>query len=78
MKVRLTRKYAERIDGIDLVGRKPGDVLDLSPWEAGVIVAEEWAVPERREHQMSSSCGEGQTTSHREDEMRRVQRLRSR
>ena len=54
MKVRLTRKYAERIDGIDLSGRQPGDLLDLPPNEARIIVAEEWAVLERRERQTST------------------------
>ena len=49
MKVRLTRKHAERIDGIDLRGREPGDLLDLPPNEARMIVAEGWAVPERRQ-----------------------------
>jgi hypothetical protein len=49
MKVRLTRKHAERIDGIDLRGREPGDLLDLEPNDAHLIVAERWAVPERRE-----------------------------
>ena len=49
MKVRLTRKYAERIDGVDLQGRNPGDLLDLPPLEAKILVAEQWAVPERRE-----------------------------
>ena len=49
MKVRLTRKHAERIDGIDLRGREPGDLLDLPPTDARIIVAEKWAVPERRE-----------------------------
>ena len=49
MKVRLTRKYAERIDGIDLQGREPGDLLELSALEARILVAEKWAVPERRE-----------------------------
>lgn len=49
MKVRLTRKYAERIDGINLKGCGPGDVLDLPPDEARLIIAEEWAIPERRQ-----------------------------
>jgi hypothetical protein len=49
MKVRLTRKHAERIDGIDLRDHKTGDVFDLPADEARMIVAEEWAVPERRE-----------------------------
>ena len=51
MKVRLTRKYAERIDGVDLRGREPGDLLDLSEGEACLLVAEEWAIPERRVRQ---------------------------
>ena len=51
MKVRLTRKHAERIDGVDLTGREPGDVLDVSQEEARLLVVEEWAIPERREHQ---------------------------
>lgn len=51
MKVRLTRKHAERIDGIDLRGREPGDLFDLPPNEARIIVAEGWAIPERRERQ---------------------------
>jgi len=49
--VRLTRKYAERIDGIDLRGRQPGDLLDLSPAEARLLIAEQWAILERRERQ---------------------------
>jgi len=51
MKVRLTRKLAEQIDGIDLEGRVPGDLLDLPPEQARLIIAEEWAIPERREPQ---------------------------
>ena len=51
MKVRLMRKYAERIDGIDLRGREPGDLLDLSTGDARLLVAEQWAIPERRERQ---------------------------
>lgn len=51
MKVRLTRKHAERIDGIDLTGREPGDLLDLPTQQARLIVAEDWAIPERRQHQ---------------------------
>jgi hypothetical protein len=48
VKVRLTRKHAERIDGIDLSGRKPGDLLELNPAEARLLVLEQWAIPERR------------------------------
>ena len=46
--VRLTRKYADIIDGVDLKKAAVGDRLDLSAWEAGVLIAEGWAEPERR------------------------------
>jgi hypothetical protein len=41
--VRLTRKYAEMIDGVDLKEANVGDELDLTPHEANVLVAEGWA-----------------------------------
>jgi hypothetical protein len=48
MKVRLTRKLAECLDGVDVSDRQVGDVLDLPRREAELLVAERWAVPERR------------------------------
>ena len=48
MKVWLTRKYAERIDGVSLERYHVGDTLDLQPFEARLLIAEEWAEPERR------------------------------
>jgi hypothetical protein len=48
MKVRLTRKLAECLDGVDVSDRQVGDVLDLTRREAELLVAEQWAVPERR------------------------------
>ena len=50
MKVRLTKKHAERIDGIDLSGRQTGDVLDLPHPQAYLLLAEQWAIVERRYH----------------------------
>ena len=48
MKVWLTRKHAERIDGVNLQGYDVGDTLELAPLEARLLIAEEWAKPERR------------------------------
>ena len=48
MKVWLIRKYAERIDGVDLSGRHVGDRIDLPQIEAELLVAEQWALPDRR------------------------------
>jgi hypothetical protein len=41
--VRLTRKYAEVIDGVDLSGSKVGDRLELSSRDARLLIAEGWA-----------------------------------
>jgi hypothetical protein len=46
MRVRLTRKFADQIDGVDLEGCEVGDLLDLPPAEARLLLAEEWAVPD--------------------------------
>ena len=43
--VRLTRKYAEAIDGVDLSRNQVGDLLDLSVRDARVLIAEGWAAP---------------------------------
>ena len=48
MRLRLTRKRADEIDGIDLKGFKVGDVIDLPAREARLLLAEDWAVPELR------------------------------
>ena len=43
MKVRLTRKFADLINGIDLSRAHTGETLDLSDREAGILMAEGWA-----------------------------------
>lgn len=52
MKVLLTRKFAEVIDDVDLKGHGVGDVLDLSEKEAQLLVAESWAMPDRRHQEV--------------------------
>ena len=48
MRVRLTRKLAEQIDGVDLSRFDVGQVVDVSEPKGRVLIAEEWAIPERR------------------------------
>ena len=43
MKVRLTRKFSNLLNGIDLSRYEKGDTLDLSPRDADMLVAEGWA-----------------------------------
>jgi hypothetical protein len=46
VRIRLIKKLAEMIDGIDLRAHKAGDVLDLTRSEARLLLAEGWAVRE--------------------------------
>ena len=43
--MRLTHKYAEAIDGIDLSRREVGQRLPLSSRDARMLIAEGWAEP---------------------------------
>ena len=55
MKIRLTRKFPQLINGIDLSNVREGDTIDLSPHDADMLVAEGWAVLERhRAHERSA------------------------
>lgn len=43
--VRLTRKFAEAIDGVDLSRNQVGDQLRVSHHDARMLIAEGWASP---------------------------------
>ena len=45
MKVRLTRKFSNLLNGIDLSRYQRGDTLDLPARDAGMLLAEGWAEP---------------------------------
>jgi len=45
MQVRLVRKVAERLDGIDVSEAHVGDVIDVSEDDARILIAEGWATP---------------------------------
>ena len=44
MRVRLVRKFANALNGIDLSKVSVGDVINLLPHQAALLVAEGWAV----------------------------------
>jgi hypothetical protein len=48
VKVRLTRKLAENIDGVDLSNHDVGDMFDLPLRKARLLLAEGWALEDRR------------------------------
>jgi hypothetical protein len=43
MRVKLVRKFANVLNGIDLTKANIGDVLHLPPFHAAMLVAEGWA-----------------------------------
>jgi hypothetical protein len=45
MLVRLTRKHAECLDGVDLSGHRVGQIISLPDRDAALLIAEGWAVP---------------------------------
>jgi hypothetical protein len=45
MRVRLTQKFADMLDGIDLRRHRVGDTFDLPSEHAQLLIAEAWAVP---------------------------------
>jgi hypothetical protein len=48
MRVRLIKKLAPHVDGVDLSHHEVGTVLDLPSTQARLLIAEGWAVRERR------------------------------
>jgi len=63
MKVVLTRKLADSMDGIDVAAHHVGDVLDLTAAEAELLVAEHWATPERRRERGETPAVERRRTN---------------
>jgi hypothetical protein len=45
VKVHLTRKFAQRINGIDLSSVQAGDYIDVTEHEAEILMKEGWASP---------------------------------
>lgn len=59
MKIRLTRKFAEAIDGVNVSRSAVGDVLDLLSPDARLLIAEGWAVAvDESEEDQRSKAGE--------------------
>ena len=63
MRVRLVRKLAGCVDGIDLNHCTVGDVLDLAERQARLMIAERWAVFARRASDALAWNGAGEQTA---------------
>ena len=42
-RIRLTRKFANSLNGVDLSGRRVGEIFDLRSDAAAILIAEGWA-----------------------------------
>lgn len=45
MRIRLTRKLSQLLNGVDISRRSVGDVIDLPRRDAELLLAEGWALP---------------------------------
>ncbi len=60
MRVRLVRKLAGCVDGIDLNHCTVGDLIDLADRQARIMIAEQWAVFARRASDALTSAAPGE------------------
>ena len=66
MQIRLTRKLANVLDGVDVTAYEIGDVLEVTSREAELLIAEGWAEPqEAREADAARSPGSDDSEAHR-------------
>ena len=63
MKVRLTRKLAESIDGVDLSHKRVGRIINVGRHDAQLLIAEGWGAPADTVGERTSDSG-GEPTPH--------------
>jgi hypothetical protein len=83
MWIRLTRKLADFLDGVDVSHRHAGDVFELPTCDAHLLIAEGWAeryIPVRQpghfEHRQSDTKDSFATDASPADARERLRRLR--
>lgn len=54
VRVRLTKKFAEMIDGVDLSRYMAGQMMRVPPADARLLIAEGWAEPVLQRHKRSA------------------------
>jgi len=57
VRVRLIKKLAECLDGVDLARCHVGDALNLPAHDAHLLIAERWATPAERRHTKMGRSG---------------------
>jgi len=57
MRVRITRKLADRVDGVDLTHFDVGEVIELPDPDGRLVIAERWGVFARRQTDLGNGNG---------------------
>ena len=78
VRIRLLRKLADRLDGIDVSGSKEGDVLDLPRRQAELLIAEQWALPYRLTDELRATSAAPERVVAAERSQRRASEQRQR
>ena len=65
MRIRLTRKLSQRLNGVDISRQSVGDVVDLPRHDAELLLAEGWALPATDSHFEASLSSQGGNTKQR-------------
>ena len=61
VRVRLIRKIAQHVDGVDVSGYSVGEIFDLTAAEAALLVAEGWAIVDPIPTEGAAPAGDGET-----------------
>lgn len=69
MRVRIVRKLADRVDGVDLTNCGVGEVVELPDSDGRLVIAEQWGVFARRQADMET--GRERAVGHAEQDRRR-------
>jgi hypothetical protein len=56
MRIRLTRKLANLLNGVDLTHCRVGSILDVHPSVGQMLVAEEWAERLEQKRDTAADC----------------------
>jgi hypothetical protein len=59
MRIRLTRKLSQSLNGVDLSRQRVGDVIDLPRHDAELLLAEGWALPATENNFEAKPSSEG-------------------
>jgi hypothetical protein len=65
MRIRLTRKLSQRLNGVDISRQSVGDIVDLPRHDAELLLAEGWALPATDNHFEASPSSQAGNTKQR-------------